>query len=372
MVRYSIPKAISLFRPDREVFDPKAPPRPRRALLVGSPEIHTVETTDGLQLRLTRYQGGAKGPVLLVHCIGVSSLMYSIDTIETNLLEYLYAHDYDVWLVDLRLSIELPDSFNQSTMDDVATKDYPAAVAGVLRLSEAESLQVVAHGVGSSTFTMAMLSGLKGVRSAVCSQVSTHLLVSTVNRVKTGLRLSKLLWWMGWRRLTAYYDGNSPWYSWLYNRSLRFFPTEREEICDNPVCHRITTMYGPLWEHDRLNAETHGALHKMFGVVNLSAFKQLSLITRKGYLVDARGEDCYLPHLERLAIPIAFIHGAENDCVLPRSTEITYDLLRQKNGDHLYSRHVIPEYGHVDCLIGENASRDVYPLILRHLENKGM
>ena len=370
-MKYSLQNVLNAFRPDQEVLDPNAPPRVRRALRVGDPVIHTIETEDGLELRLTRHQGGGKGPVLLVHCIGVSSLMYSIDTIETNLLEYLYAEGFDVWLIDLRLSIELQHAQNQATMDDIATKDYPAAVAAVRRLAEVDTIQVVAHGVGSSTFTMAMLAGLQGVRSAVCSQVSTHLVGSPINRIKTNLRLSKALWLMGQRRLTAYYDDNSPWNSWLYNRSLRFSPVESEELCGNPVCHRITTMYGPLWEHDQLNTGTHSALNEMFGVVNLTAFKQLSLITRKGYLVNANGEDCYLPNVERLAIPIAFIHGDENDCVLPESTEITFNLLCEKNGSDLYTRHLIPKYGHVDCLIGENASTDVYPLILEHLQGKG-
>ena len=48
------------------------------------------------------------------------------------------------------------------------------------------------------------------------------------------------------------------------------------------------------------------------------------------------------------------------------STETPYELLRNNNGDNLYTRHVIPQYGHVDCIIGENASHDVYPLILEH------
>ena len=36
------------------------------------------------------------------------------------------------------------------------------------------------------------------------------------------------------------------------------------------------------------------------------------------------GSDIYHPHLERLAVPIAFIHGAENACFEPEITEISY------------------------------------------------
>ena len=137
---------------DWNIFDPEAPPRQKRPLQVDPPDAFHFLAGDGTPLRLTRYQGGSKGPVILSHCIGVSSLMYATDTIETNLLEYLYAREFDVWLLDFRFSIELPASRNQATMDDVATQDYPAAVSKVRELAGADSVQVVAHGVGSSTF----------------------------------------------------------------------------------------------------------------------------------------------------------------------------------------------------------------------------
>ncbi len=350
------------------IYNPDDPPRKKRQLRVGTPEVHWFKTSDGVQLRLTRYQGGHKGPVIVAHCIGVSSLMYAIDTIETNLLEYLYGNGFDVWLLDFRFSIALPVSSSQSKFDDVATKDYPAAVAKVREITSAETVQVVAHGVGSSTFTMAMLAGLQGVRSAVCSQVSTHLLVPFLNKLKTDLYLPSLLSAMNFKTLTAYVDSHADWKNKLYDKSLNLYPIPLEERCGSLVCHRITSMYGHLYEHDQLNTETHNVLHEMFGIVNLTAFKQLALITRKGYLVNAQGENSYLPNLERLAIPIAFLHGTDNACVLPKSTEITYQLLCKKNGVQLYSHHRISQYGHVDCMFGKNAFRDVYPLILQHLE----
>ena len=59
-------------------------PRKKRTLRVPEPEIHLVRTDDGKILRLTRYQGGSKGPLILTHGLGVSSLIFSIDTIDTN------------------------------------------------------------------------------------------------------------------------------------------------------------------------------------------------------------------------------------------------------------------------------------------------
>ena len=84
--------------------------------------------------------------------------------------------------------------------------------------------------------------------------------------------------------------------------------------------------------------------------------------------MNESGEEAYLPNLERLALPILFVHGEKNECVLPRSTRITLDLLTNANGAYWYSRRPIPGYGHVDCMIGKHASHDVYPKILAHLD----
>lgn len=101
---------------------------------------------------------------------------------------------------------------------------------------------------------------------------------------------------------------------------------------------------------------------------NIAAFEHLSTMVRAEQVVTHEGDDPYLPHLDRLALPIRFIHGAENSCYLPESTKRTYDRLVEAHGEALYSRTVIPEYGHIDCIFGRRAAEDVYPHILEHLE----
>ncbi|MGO9012365.1 MAG: alpha/beta fold hydrolase [Bryobacteraceae bacterium] len=349
-------------------FNPDAPPRKKRELRVAAPEVYWFDAPDGVTLRLTRYQGGTKGPVILSHGLGVSSLIFSTDTIDTNLTEYLFAHGYDVWLLDYRDSIALPASASLSSGDDVATKDYPAAVAKVRELTGAPSVQMVVHCWGSTTFFMAMLAGLQGVRSAVCSQIATHIVTPTMTKIKTGLHLPSFLDALGVKSLTAYVDTHADWREHLYDAALKLYPVELKEECDSPVCHRISFMYAPLYQHEQLNQLTHDTLHELFGVANIRSFEHIALLARKGHLVAFDGSDTYMPHLERLAIPITFIHGAANRCFLPQSTEITYNLLCQTNGDKLYSRHVIPNYGHIDCIYGRNAVNDIFPLMLSHLD----
>ncbi|MDH3326623.1 MAG: alpha/beta hydrolase [Gammaproteobacteria bacterium] len=350
-------------------FDPQVTTYKTRPLNVTPPTTHFFNTSDDVQLRLKRYKGGTKGPVILSHCTGVSSLMFAIDTIDVNLLEYLYNEGYDVWLLDYRLSIELPASQQLSTMDDVATKDYPAAVQTVCELAGVEKVQIVAHGVGASTLTMALLSGLENVSGAVCSQVSTHLYSVGINEFKAKLNAPTILRALGKKTMTSYTDINANFLTRAYDASLFFVPVPEHETCNSPVCHRISTIFGELYEHSQLNEDTHAALPRMFGRVNLSAMKQLTAILLNNKLIDANGDDTYLPHIDRLKLPMLFISGGNNDCVLSKSTQETIEMLADANGAEFYKRQEIGNYGHIDCIIGKDAARDVYPFILDLLES---
>jgi len=261
----------------------------------------------------------------------------------------------------------LPSATTQYNGDDIAHQDFPAAVAIILAETGRSRLDVLAHCFGATTFVMAMLAGLQGVRSALISQIATHIRAPLSTRFKTGLHLPTMLKSLGIESLTAYTDRHADWRDKLFDRMLRLQPIPFEERCRSSVCHRITFLYGMLYEHDRLNRATHDALHEMFGVATITALEHLAVMVRKGKVVTATGKDAYLPHLERLAIPITFIHGAENGCYNPESTALAFDALRRKNGD-LYQRHVIAGYGHIDCIFGADAVRDVYPLIVQHFE----
>jgi len=351
-----------------DFIDPDAPPRKRRPLRAPAPQLFGFKTSDGVDLLLSRYQAGSKGPVLLAHGLGVSSRIFSTDTIDTNLLEYLCAHGYDVWLLDYRSSTLLPASTAQYTADDVATQDWPAAVARVRELTGAPDIQVVAHCYGSTTFTMAMLAGLQGVRSAVCSQISTHVETPWMVSLKSALHLPQLLSLVGVKSLTTQATHREGFFERVYDKLLAAYPVGKDEHCDSAVCHRISFLYSLLYRHEQLNAMTHQYMHELFGEATLTAFKGLTLMVNQGRVVDANGDNVYLPHLDRMAIPIRFIHGARNQCFLPESTEKTVQALSEVNGAALYSRVLIPDYGHIDCIFGKNAARDVFGHILEHLE----
>ena len=321
---------------------------------------------DDAFLRLTRYRGGDKGPVMLAPGFGMTTAAFVTDTIQTNLTEYLVEHGYDVWLFDLRWSPDLASSRRSFNLDDVATIDWPTAVDEVRRVSGADSVQVIAHCMGSMTFLMAGLAGMQGVRSAVCSQVTTHPVMTRFGRAKTVLRTGQLLRGLGLRTIQP--DAARTWQDEALDLFLRVAPIQRDERCGSAVCRWIFGFYGPTHHHAQLNQATHDDLGRLFGVADLDALNHISLMIRSRRSVDHTGKDVYLPHVERLELPILFLAGDHNRIFLPETSARTFAWLSEANGPELYERVVIPDYAHLDGFIGRDAARDVYPTMLSHLD----
>lgn len=351
--------------------------RERRTLRLPLAEVHSVAARDGVALRLTRYKGGTKGPVLLGHGLGVSSRIFTANTIDTNLAEFLVAHGYDTWLLDFRASIDLPASTRQFSGDEVAVYDYPAAVEAVRALTGKPDVQVMGHCFGSSTLAMAIAKGLPNVRSAVFSQVAGHIDAPFMNQLRAALYMPDALKLIGLDALTTDMSERPELLEVLYNRALKFNPAVRaSQRCDSTSCHRISFMYAPLYEHGQLNEATHAALGELFGIANVRSLQHLALMIRKKRAVSVDGADVYFPSDQagthgpaaNFSFPALFIHGEKNQCFLPKSTERTLNALRAANPAISYDRVVIPGYGHIDCIFGKDAVRDVYPHILRHLE----
>jgi cholesterol oxidase len=355
-------------------FDSASTPHQGRPLRVTSSETRhhhrdgrwDDELTDDAFLRLTRYHGGTKGPVLLAPGFGMSTAAFVTDTIHTNLTEFLVERGYDVWLFDPRWSPDLASSRASFTLDDVATVDWPKAVDEVRSATGVDDVQVVAHCMGSMTVLMAALAGMEGIRSLVCSQVTTHPVMTTFGRVKTTVRTGYILQGFGLRTIQPDVEPTRP--DQALDLVLRLTPIQREERCSSAVCRWISAFYGPTHRHAQLNQATHDDLGRLFGVADLDALNHISRMVRAGISVDSAGNDVYLPFVERLKFPILFLAGDHNRIFLPRTSERTYEWLRAANGPELYQRVVLKDYAHLDGFIGRDAARDVFPTIVEHLD----
>jgi cholesterol oxidase len=316
-------------------------------------------------LRLVRYEGGRRGPVMLAAGFGMPATSFIIDTVETNLAEHLVKEGYDVWLFDYRASIDLPSAWTSFTLDDVARSDWPTAVAEVRRVTGAPSVQALGHCVGSASLLMALATGLSSVRSAVAMQFPLHPATSWLNQTKAALNLNRALGRVGVRQVSPLRGLNVP--NSALDLALRAVPMPRSERCDKALCRWINAIYGCTHTHDQLDDATHEHLDDLFGVGNLTSLGHLGTIMQRRLVVDAQGESVYTAHPERLRLPILLVQGERNYIFHPGGTMRTLRWLQSRNEPTLYKRLLLPRYAHLDALIGRSAARDVYPKLTEHL-----
>ncbi|MGE5274339.1 MAG: alpha/beta fold hydrolase [Verrucomicrobiota bacterium] len=350
---------------------PAAPVRKRRELRAPAPEVRFATAEDGVQVRLTRYPGGERGPVVLAHGLGTSSEIFTVDTVETSLTEFLVAAGYDVWLLDLRTSSALSRPQAPSTLDDLAVRDWPAALMAVRDGSGREDVQVFGHCLGATTALCAVLAGAEGVRSIVAASAGLHLVVPRLERIKGALRAASVARVTGMSMPAAFEAEETDRTSRAWDRLLKLHPIEHEERCSSVVCRRATFLYGIPYEHDRLNPSTHDTVHEFFGAADQGILRHVRRAARRDRLVTANGADAYLPLLGRLTQPILFVHGAEDAVFSAAGTRTTYEALLQHNPGGSYALRELQEYGHLDPIIGKDAAGDVFPIVLDHLERTG-
>jgi cholesterol oxidase len=85
-------------------------------------------------------------------------------------------------------------------------------------------------------------------------------------------------------------------------------------------------------------------------------------------IVDAQGREAYTRHPERLRLPILFVQGERNYIFHPEGSVRTLRWLQTANEPSLYERLVLPDYAHLDALIGRDAADDVFPHLSGHLD----
>jgi len=311
-----------------------------------------------------------RGPGLLVHGAGVRGEVFRAP-VRSTVVDALVDAGYDVWLENWRASIELPA--NPWTLDQAALYDHPAAVRKVVEETGADSIKAVVHCQGSTSFTMSACAGLvPQVDTVVTNAVSLHTVVPRWSAVKLNYAVPVV------RRFVDYLDpgrGDRP--EGVPSTLITWAVKAVHHECRNTVCRLVSFTYGAgfpaLWRHENLNDETHEWIAREFGAVPLTFFRQMARCVRRGHLVSSvDGGVPGLPEDYAAGEPqtdarFVFLTGEKNRCFLPESQQRSYQhFSRFRRGYHRYYR--VPGYSHLDMFFGRDASRDVFPIILRELE----
>lgn len=336
----------------------------RRKLDLPPIEVVDITTRDKIALRLHHIPGYSRGTVILAPGTSMTGLSFCIDTVDWNLAEYLHREGFDVWLFDWRTSPLLESHTQPYTLDVVAEFDWPEAVAAVRARTNDAPVGLFAHCLSAPALVLSLVRGhipKAHVSSVILSQVAFDFELPLVGRLKADLHLDSLF---------------------SENQMIHFKPGEvtksRADLaitglaaivpksyeCESVSCHRHSAVFGDLVRHERVNAETHSIMGDLIPNVGTGFLVDIAHKTRVSTILTNEDQR----HFDRLALPMCLISGEKNRTFRPESTDQSYDRLVQENGASFYRRHVIPDYGHLDCLIGDDAVDHVYPLIARAFE----
>lgn len=388
---FEAPSYESALKPRQRVPGPLADPdAPGKQLIRDTFRFPVDQGKPDVPILLTRYRkpGGmhAGSPVMLVHGFAHGGLVFATDTVQANLVQHLAQQDNDVWVLDLRTSTGLSSCTSAWDFDEIARCDVPCAVDFILRETgrEAGTIKVVAHCMGSAVFSMAALGGFllhadgrSKIERAVLMQVAPFIVGSPSNRLRANLAAFQrdLL---AREKISASVDDSADWLDMLADRFASTYPIPPEEAAahaqdpcaearrDLANCNRISALFGRNWKHANLNAQTHAALGDLLGQANTRTFSHITWFIERGRVVDTNGGNVYATEQNirtRMNFPIAFVHGADSDVFDPQTTLGSALEFRRINPGIAYPHFTIPDYGHLDCLIGSNAAIDVFPII---------
>jgi cholesterol oxidase len=367
-----------------------------------------------VNLRLVHYErkNPARGSILLIHGLASGSRVFATDTIKESFATYFHRQEYDVWLLDYRLSLALPNGLaeGQWTMDQIAQYDMQEAVKYVYEQT-GDQIQVFAHCVGAGCLAMGVLKGnchddgytnKDGSRGrSMISALAMHAVhpwavPSVVNHLKANLAaLTRDT--MSWDTLDAVlpdensatpFDvlmdriaGSIPWMDriarsrhWFSQETSRHRLQTRPKRVGRNICDRMTLFYGWEWNHSDMTSRTHKGLADLVGIANFETFRQIYYILTHRRLTTRTGENQYVLKKnfdDYWTFPTLFAHGRDNQLYDARSAVASCLRLRELRKRKatfdppeygVYWREV-PDCGHFDFLFGKYAHKNVYPYL---------
>ncbi len=298
------------------------------------------ETDDGWHNELRHYAGAGE-PVVLLH--GMAANHYNFDyRPEVSLAAHLQDQGFDVWVPELRGD---PGATPPSRLagrnfdfDDFARHDVPAAIEAVRGATGARKVHVVGHSMGGMLLYAALSQDLP-IASGVAISAPAHF--------RDQAALKRLI------RLTP-----------LFTQQLGLTRSRLGVTLTRPL-----RLRGPavkrLGNPDNLDWPTVKGMGQ-HAVVDLprDVARQVIVWLRTGELVSTEGE----PWLAPSRVPLLVLAGSDDFVAPADDVAHACTVLKRCTFQELgRSTGFSTDYGHIDIVVGETASAEVFPLISRYL-----
>ncbi|HJL16317.1 MAG TPA: alpha/beta fold hydrolase [Sandaracinaceae bacterium LLY-WYZ-13_1] len=294
----------------------------------------------------------SRGAVILVH--GYAQNRYTWHSSKRSFVNYLADDGWDVFNVDLRghgRSRRFGAPFPR-TMDDYIREDLPLFVREARELSGQDRVFLVGHSMGG---LISYFGGATRVRDQVSGIVSlgSPYVFGQGSALLFGLReLAAAV------RFTGLLDANPALPLRIVGRHLN----RRKTIWNA----RLIPLPIRAWAPDTVEPDVlEEYLRRTFDRSTLAVALDIFRAGRDKGFKSADGMIDYSTAFEILDRPLLVVAGTEDGLAPPASVRPAYE--RSRSSDKTY--RAFP-YGHIDLVVGKEATRTVWPLIRNWLARR--
>lgn len=337
---------------------------------------------ESMTLALSRYRQTTCSDrvVLLTHGLAHGGEIFTTDTVPKCLVAYLVEKNYDVWVLDNRMSNRLSDwegtvdvPREPSSLDDIAQFDIPRAIDIVCRMTGQAKISVLAHCMGAAAMSMAILSGRLSrapfdsrIDRLILHAVSPWMVPSVSNRASAliatvfgdllGDQVLETVPPKTPGPIDQFIDRIGSCIGWSKKHRFAHRLDVHGDAMGTAICNRLTLFYGRQWLHENLDPRTHQQLYRLVGPAHVSFAKQAYFFALRQRLTDREGGNVYLtePNVKRhWTFPTLLACGTGNDVFAPEGNARSYRILKSLGRNVSYLP--VSGIGHLDFFLGKHA-----------------
>jgi pimeloyl-ACP methyl ester carboxylesterase len=291
----------------------------------------------------------------MVHGLASNRHNFDFPQAERSLAKYLWEEGWDVWIVELRGAGESTKPkfwqwiSKRWSFDHYVLQDLPAAIAFILKTTRRSKLHWIGHSMG-------------GVLVYPFMKMQSDRMIKSITTAASPLSTGHK---PGYFKYTAPLDP-----------LLRLFPlmpyrTLAELIRLN--AHWLYKIRRPLlFEKDNMDLETLRIGTKIaIDDVSADVLVQMHKWLRNQNFLSSDGTINYALDLKKLKVPILLITGSRDPFTPHHTVKRAFQTIGSKKKEWMvFGKKFghITNYGHLDLIIGRNASKEVYPIILNWLK----
>jgi cholesterol oxidase len=344
---------------------------------------HPFTSGDKIGLSMERFKRApCDDVVVIIHGLTTSTDMFIMPE-HYNLVQYLLDNGFtDVWTLDFRMSNRFSYNLHRGryTMDDIALFDYPAAIATLrTAIGPKPRIHVICHCLGAASFTMSLFGkAVTGIRSCIANSVSLTPRVPKWSQVKLTIAPFACEYIAGIEYVNPYWR-REPGFS--AGKILATVASLFHHECDVPECHMLSFMWGTgfpaLYLHENLHDITHRRGGDLYGGTSVHYLRHVRKMVNsdntavKYYKDDPKYAllpNNYLQYAAEIETPTLFMTGEQNH-VFTDSNILAYQRLEKiVPGRHQLA--VFANYGHQDVFMGKNCHVDIFPRLVKFLNEQ--